>query len=77
MKNVIIYTSPTCHFCHMAKDFFDANRISYIEKDVSRDRDAANEAREKSGEMAVPVIDMDGEIIIGFDKRAIEKSLGL
>jgi len=59
----------------MAKDFLKEHKIEYEEIDVSQDRDAANEMVEKSGQMGVPVIEIDGEIIIGFDKEKLKKLL--
>ena len=75
--SVIIYTTPSCHFCHIAKDFFKQNKIEYEEFDVSKDRERAEEMIEKSGQLAVPVIDIDGEIIVGFNQPAIKKALHL
>jgi glutaredoxin 3 len=74
---VIIYTTPTCPYCVMTKMFLRERGISYIEKDVASDRAAANEMIEKSGQMGVPTIDINGEIIVGFDQNAIKKALKL
>tara|TARA_Y100000310_G_C20455476_1_gene702826 strand:- start:36 stop:272 length:237 start_codon:yes stop_codon:yes gene_type:complete len=74
-KKVIIYTTETCSFCHIAKEYFRDNKVEYEEKNVQKDREAAEEMIKKSGGMAVPVIDIEGEIIIGFDKAKIEKAL--
>jgi len=74
-KRVTIYTTDTCHFCHMAKEYFRENGIKYVEKNVQRDKVAAKEMIEKSGGMAVPVININGKIIVGFDKARIEKAL--
>ena len=76
-KNVIIYSTPTCHFCQMSKEFFKENAITYREFNVASDMDRRQEMVEKSGGMAVPVIDIDGEIIVGFDKERLEKALDL
>ncbi len=76
-KKVKIYSTPTCPYCHQAKEFFKANKIEYTDIDVSRDQKAANEMIEKSGQMGVPVIDIDGKIIIGFDREKVKKSLGI
>lgn len=75
--NVIIYTTPTCPYCGMAKNFFKRNNIKFKEIDVSKDYKAAHEMIEKSGQMGVPVIDIDGQIIVGFNRPAIEKALKL
>lgn len=76
-KNVIIYSTPTCIYCRMAKDWFRANNIQYAEYDLSVDAVKRDEVIKKTGQMAVPVIEVDGEIIIGFDKARIAQILGL
>jgi glutaredoxin-like YruB-family protein len=68
MKNVRIFTTPTCMYCKMAKEFMDDHAISYQEHDVSVDAEKRQEMIEKTGHMGVPVIMVDDEIIIGFDK---------
>jgi len=77
VKKVVVYTTPTCPYCVMTKDFLKANGIAYSEIDVSANEKAADEMIEKSGQMGVPVIDVDGQIIIGFNKPALKKALGL
>jgi glutaredoxin-like YruB-family protein len=77
MKNVVVYTTPTCQYCKMAKDFFQANSVTYSEHDVAADEVLRNEMVEKSGQMGVPVIDIEGEIIVGFDEPRIKEVLGL
>ena len=72
---VIVYSTPSCPYCHAAKEFFKENKIDYKEIDVSKDQSAAQEMIEKSGQMGVPVISIDKNIIIGFDQPAIEKIL--
>ena len=72
---VKIYTTSTCHFCVMAKDFLKKENIKFSEINVEKDQKAAQEMIEKSGQMGVPVLDINGKIIVGFDKRAIEKAL--
>jgi glutaredoxin 3 len=74
-KKIMVYSTQTCPYCHMAKDFLKDNKIKFEDIDVSEDEDKANEMIEKSGQMGVPVIDIDGEIIIGFDKEKIKKLL--
>lgn len=76
-KKITIYTTPTCHFCHMAKDFFNENNIKYAEKDVSTDLEARKEAVEKSGQMGVPIIEIDGQIIVGFNEPMLRELLNL
>lgn len=77
MQNVTIYSTPTCHFCRMAKDFFTANGIVYTEYNVASDLEKRKEMIEKSEQMGVPVIIIGDELIVGFDKPKITKILGL
>ncbi len=72
-----IYTTATCGYCHMAKNFFDENNIKYTEIDVSSDREKADEMIKKSGQMGVPVIEIGDKIVIGFDKKRISELLGI
>lgn len=76
-SNITVYTTPTCPYCVMAKTFLKEQGIPFVEKNVAEDRVAANEMIEKSGQMAVPVLDINGEIIVGFDQGAIKKALKL
>ena len=77
MQNVTIYSTPTCHFCHMAKEFFKANNVAYTEYNVAAEPYRRTEMIEKSGQMGVPVILIGSELVIGFDKPAISKLLGI
>ena len=77
MPNVTIYSTPSCHFCRMAKDFFKANNVAYTEHDVAGNPEKRKEMVEKSGQMGVPVILIDDEMIIGFDKPKISSLLGI
>jgi glutaredoxin 3 len=77
MQKVIIYTTPSCIYCQMAKAFFKEHNISYEEKDVSTDEKAVAEMIYKSGQLGVPVIDIDGQIVIGFDKEALSELLNI
>lgn len=72
---VTIYTTNHCPYCHMAKEYFKTNNVKFKEHNVEEDQEAAEEMVEKSGQMGVPVIDIDGTIIIGFNKKAIENEL--
>ena len=74
-KQVLVYSTGPCPYCKMAKAFLEENSIEFTEKDVSQDRAAAEEMVEKSGQTGVPVLDIDGEIIVGFDREAIKKAL--
>lgn len=75
MEKVIIYTTNTCVFCKKAKEFFKEHNIDYKEIDVGKDVKAAKEMIDKSGQMGVPVIEVNDKIIIGFDKPALMKEL--
>ncbi len=77
MKKVMIYTTPSCTWCQKAKEYFKDQNIDYEEIDVSRNRQQAQEMIRKSGQMGVPVIDIEGEIIIGFDQVGIDNILGI
>jgi glutaredoxin 3 len=76
-KSVTIYSTPTCHFCLMAKEFFKEKGIEYTDYDVSTDAEKRQEMIEKSGQMGVPVIFMDDEMTIGFDQAKISQLLGI
>lgn len=77
MKPVTIYSTPSCHFCHMAKEFFKEKNVTYTEHDVAGDVEMRKEMVEKSGQMGVPVIIIGDELIIGFNKPKIVELLGL
>lgn len=76
-KTVTIYTTPTCHFCQMSKEFFKENNVAYTEHNVAADMEKRQEMIEKSGQMGVPVILIGDEMIIGFDKKRISSALGI
>ncbi len=76
-KKVTIYSTPTCHYCIRAKQFLKDNDIEFEDIDVSTDQEKAKKMIDKSGQMGVPVLDIDGEIIAGFDKEAIKKALNI
>jgi len=77
MKTVVIYSTPSCHFCHMAKDFFDENKIVYTEHDVASNLEKRKEMINLTGQMGVPVIVIDGSWAVGFNKTEVAKMLGL
>ena len=77
MATVTIYSTPTCVYCNMAKTFFKANSISYTDCNVATDLDKRKEMIDKTGQMGVPVIDLDGEVIIGFDEPKLKEKLGI
>lgn len=72
---VKVYSTPTCPYCVMAKQFLKSNGIDYEDIDVSSNEEAAQEMINKSGQMGVPVLDVNGTIIIGFDKAKILAAL--
>jgi len=74
-KKVIIYSTPTCPYCIYAKEFFKEKGVAFEDVDVSRDHARATEMVNKSGQMGVPVIDIDGEVIVGFQPDAFEHFL--
>lgn len=76
MANVTIYTTPTCAYCKMAKEYFKSKNIEYTEHDVMKDVAKRDEMVKKSGQMGVPLIEIDGKMVIGFDKPKIEELLG-
>jgi len=67
MTKVTVYATPSCPWCHKAKDWLKENKVKFTDIDVSTDQKAAAVMVEKSGQNGVPVIDIDGQIIIGFD----------
>ena len=76
-KSVKVYSTSTCPWCMRAKQFLKENKIEFLSLDVSGDQLAADEMMAKTGQMGVPVLDIDGEIIIGFDVEKIKLALGL
>lgn len=76
-KKVRVYSTPSCPYCMRAKQFLKDNNIEFEGIDVSSDQQKAQEMVQKSGQMGVPVLDIDGQIIVGFDKEKISNALGL
>ena len=76
-KSVKVYSTPACPYCIRLKQFLKDNNVGFKDYDVSTDQEKAREMVDKSNHMGVPVMDIDGEIIIGFDKGAINAALGL
>ena len=74
---VIIYSTLACVYCKMAKDFFKKHNLVYEDFDVAVDLKAREEMVKKSGQVGVPVIDVNGEIFVGFEQRGLEKALGI
>lgn len=74
---VIIFSTPTCSFCNMAKQYFRQKNVRFTDIDVSRDQAAARDMVRRSGQMGVPVIDIGGKVIVGFNRPKIDQLLGL
>lgn len=74
---VKVYSTPTCPWCVKAKEFLKKNNVPFDDINVAEDKKAADEMIEKSGQMGVPVLDVKGTIIVGFDQDAIKKALGI
>lgn len=74
-KKVVIYSTPTCPYCKRAKEYLSRKGISYTDIDVAQDKEKAKEMTEKSGQMSVPVIIIDGEIVVGFNQVLLDKLL--
>jgi len=75
MKRIKVYSTPTCPYCHMLKDWLREKKVDFEDIDVASDHEAAKEMIGKSGQMGVPQIEINGKIIVGFNKPAIEKEL--
>ncbi|MDD2666668.1 MAG: glutaredoxin domain-containing protein [Methanocellales archaeon] len=75
MAKIKVYSTPTCPYCRLAKNFLKERGVDFEDVDVSVDRKAAEEMIQKSGQMGVPQIEINEKIIVGFDKGAIEKEL--
>ncbi len=75
MKEITMYSTPTCHFCHMAEDYFKSKDIEYTKHDVAEDAEKRAEMMELTGQMGVPVIKIGDEVVIGFNQAKIEELL--
>jgi glutaredoxin 3 len=73
--SIKVYSTPTCPYCTMAKKYLESKDVQYEDVDVSADRNAATEMVSKSGQRGVPVLDINGSIIVGFDKDRIDSAL--
>lgn len=74
---ITVYSATWCAFCHAAKDYFDKSGIAYTDRDIESDPKYAEESVTKSGQRGIPVIDINGTIIVGFDKPKIDAALAL
>ena len=75
MSKIIVYSTPTCPYCHLVKDYLNDKGVEFEDKDVSVDREAAREMVERSGQMGVPQIIINDKVIVGFNRDAIEQEL--
>lgn len=76
-KQVTIYSTPTCHFCHAAKDFFTANKVKFTDYNVATDLEKRKEMIQKSGQMGVPVIYVGDQLVVGFDEGRLKELLAI
>jgi glutaredoxin-like YruB-family protein len=76
-KQVTIYSTPTCHFCHAAKTYFDENSVAYTDFNVASDLEKRKEMIDMTGQMGVPVIRIGDDVIVGFDERKIKELLAV
>lgn len=77
MPKIKIYSTPTCPYCHMVKEYLKEHKFTFEDLNVAEDAKARNEMVEKTQQMGVPVVDIDGKIVIGFDKPVIDKILDI
>lgn len=77
MSNVVIYSTPSCPYCVMVKEYLNEKNIAFTDHNVAMDQSKAEEMVKKSGQMGVPVVDINGSIIVGFNKPEINRLLGL
>ncbi|MFA6797233.1 MAG: glutaredoxin family protein [Candidatus Paceibacterota bacterium] len=77
MKNIVMYSTPTCHYCNLAKEFFDTHNVEYTVHNVSTDIEKRKEMMDRSGQMGVPVIYIGDDMVLGFDEDKIKDLLGL
>ncbi len=77
MKNITIYSTPTCHYCHLVKDFLTENNVTFTDYNVAEDADKRQEMLDKTGQMGVPVVDIEGEIMVGFNEEKLREVLNI
>lgn len=75
MNQILIYTTPTCHFCYLAKEYFKSKGITYDEVDLAKHPERGQELIQKSGQLGVPVIEINSKIVVGFDRPQIDSLL--
>jgi glutaredoxin 3 len=72
---ITVYSTPTCAFCHAVKEYFKSKNIEFKEKDLTEDSEAAQWVLHHTGQLAVPVIDINGKVIVGYNRPAIDAAL--
>ncbi|MEK6973208.1 MAG: glutaredoxin family protein [archaeon] len=77
MAKVLVYSTPTCPFCELVKKFLKENNVKYTEINVAKDKEKIKEMITKSGQTSLPVVDINGKIILGFNKIEMKKALNL
>ena len=77
MSQVKIYSTLSCPYCHMVKDYLTEKKVEFVDYNVGVDQEKAQEMVQKSGQMGVPVVDIDGQIVVGFNRPEIDRLLGL
>lgn len=77
MKNALVYSTPSCVYCGLAKDFLKKNKVEFTEYNVATDLAKRKEMIDKTGQMGVPVIDINGQIVIGFDETKLKSILSI
>lgn len=77
MANVVIYSTPTCHYCQQAKAFLDEHDVQYTDHNVAEDTEKRQEMVEKTGQMGVPVIEIDDQVMVGFDQQKLAEAVGV
>lgn len=75
MKNAIVYSTPSCMYCGLVKDFFKQNNVQFTEHNVATDLSKRKEMIDKTGQMGVPVIEIDGQVVVGFDEPKLRSIL--
>ena len=77
VDKVVLYGTTTCPWCEKVESFLKENKVKFVKKNVGEDAGARSEMLEKTGQLGVPVTDVNGTIIVGFDREKLKKSLGL
>lgn len=72
---ITVYTSPTCGYCHMLKEYLTGKKVAFTEKDIASDREAMDWVANTVGQLATPVTDIDGTVVLGFDRERLDLAL--